>query len=508
MNNINYSPVEGRPGENFGNSCRQHDGALDARREGIPWRKTRRRIRSGPVYRWRYSGTPERVLIAFAVPQAGGPADRAGNLLWPLPAFRPSRRDRGPIALLVEVPNFRGWLKSLHGFHWLRHMRASGTELAAANARAWCRTGSPCMAVMNFRRRLGPGTAKRIIAWLRHSSVVLQGAEFPFYRSFLKSLAVQIRYLRSVAREMPKTARTGCAPASPLAFAALSLRRPFPGAAQCHSQPRRGPGSPDPAGRRPRLARNPMAVLGYWPTCCRCARPRQPGRGPARSLMGAIDRMLPALRFFHHQDGSLARFNGMGATIQDRIAAVLPRRHHRPAAAACAAFGYERLSVDGVTVIADTNPARCPTCRASPAASFELSSGRQHYIVNAGTDLPMAAEVPAAGAAPARRIPRRRSATPRRRDSAIPRASAICSARAADRRPNRCVPAHGLEPTAEFVARSHDGYVQSFGLFHERQLSCRRRQRRDGSRQVPTRRQRPIRNSGRDFTSPCGSISG
>ena len=29
------------------------------------WRKTRRRLRSGPVYRWRYSGrTPERVLIA------------------------------------------------------------------------------------------------------------------------------------------------------------------------------------------------------------------------------------------------------------------------------------------------------------------------------------------------------------------------------------------------------------------------------------------------------------
>ncbi|RWE03639.1 MAG: heparinase, partial [Mesorhizobium sp.] len=29
------------------------------------WRKTRRRLRAGPVYRWRYSGrTPERVLIA------------------------------------------------------------------------------------------------------------------------------------------------------------------------------------------------------------------------------------------------------------------------------------------------------------------------------------------------------------------------------------------------------------------------------------------------------------
>ena len=35
----------------------------------------------------------------------------------------------------IEVQN-RGWLKTLHGFRWLRHMRAAGTELAAANARA------------------------------------------------------------------------------------------------------------------------------------------------------------------------------------------------------------------------------------------------------------------------------------------------------------------------------------------------------------------------------------
>ena len=29
------------------------------------WRRTRRRLRAGPIYRWRYSGrTPERVLIA------------------------------------------------------------------------------------------------------------------------------------------------------------------------------------------------------------------------------------------------------------------------------------------------------------------------------------------------------------------------------------------------------------------------------------------------------------
>ncbi|TIV45283.1 MAG: heparinase, partial [Mesorhizobium sp.] len=76
---------------------------------------------------------------------------------------------------------------------------------------------------------------------------------------------------------------------------------------------------------------------------------------PPAALIGAIDRMLPALRFFRHQDGSLARFNGMGATIHDRIATIL--RHDDTVGAPllhAPHSGYERLSMGGVTVIADT----------------------------------------------------------------------------------------------------------------------------------------------------------
>ena len=83
-------------------------------------------------------------------------------------------------------------------------MRAAGTGLAAANARAlvsdWISIHGSRISGIAWDPAI---TARRIIAWLQHSSVVLQGAEFPFYRAFLKSLAVQIRYLRSVAREMP-----------------------------------------------------------------------------------------------------------------------------------------------------------------------------------------------------------------------------------------------------------------------------------------------------------------
>jgi uncharacterized heparinase superfamily protein len=116
----------------------------------------------------------------------------------------------------------RGWSKSLHGFRWLRHMRAAGTELAVSNARAlvvdWI--------AVNGGRIEGvawdPGTvAKRIIAWLQHSNVVLQGADI---RSTGCSCARwRCRSAICVGPRMAcRTARKNCARAA-LAFAALSL---------------------------------------------------------------------------------------------------------------------------------------------------------------------------------------------------------------------------------------------------------------------------------------------
>jgi uncharacterized heparinase superfamily protein len=171
------------------------------------WRRARRRLRAGPVYRWRYTGrTPERVLIAPPDLRLADPQIALEIYYGRFPFSGHMVETGGRSPFQMEVAN-RGWQKSLHGFRWLRHMRAAGTELAAANARALV---SDWIAIHGGRisgTAWEPATtAKRIIAWLQHSSVVLQGAELPFYRAFLKSLALQIRYLRS-------TARRGCAPA-------------------------------------------------------------------------------------------------------------------------------------------------------------------------------------------------------------------------------------------------------------------------------------------------------
>src|SRR5690606_15437890 len=160
-----------------------------------------------------------------------------------------------------------------------------------------------------------PGvTAKRIIAWLQHSSVVLQGADLPFYRAFLKSLAMQIRYLRSMAREMPH-GRDLLRARIALAFAALSLPAP-PSALRSASRNLAEELDRQILPDGGHISRNPLMVLEFLADILplRQTYANQAEQPPA-ALMGAVDRMLPALRFFRHQEGSLACFNGMGATI-------------------------------------------------------------------------------------------------------------------------------------------------------------------------------------------------
>ncbi|WP_379065490.1 heparinase II/III family protein [Mesorhizobium sp. UC22_110] len=437
------------------------------------WRKTRRRLRAGPVYRWRYSGrTPERVLIAppdlrLADPQI---AHEIYYGRFPLSGHLVETGGLSPFQLDVAHD---GWVRSLHGFRWLRHMRAAGTDLAAANARALV---SDWIA-QHGNRIAGPAwepatTAKRIIAWQQHSSIVLQGAEFPFYRAFLKTLAVQIRYLRSLAREMPD-GKDRLRARVALAFAALSLPAP---ASALRSATRNLGEELDrqilPDGGH--VSRNPLTVLEILADLLPLRQTyANQAETPPAALINAIDRMLPALRFFRHHDGSLARFNGMGATIQDRIAAIL--RHDDTAGAPllhAPYSGYERLAMGDVTVIADTGappPIDVSNSAHAGCLSFELSSGRQHYIVNAGVDTYGAAEFrPLARATAAHSTATLNDTSSARfalsmRLGGLPGSPLLGGPRK--------VSSERLDDSGRqgFIAR-HDGYAQRFGILHEREV--------------------------------------
>ena len=438
------------------------------------WRKTRRRLRAGPIYRWRYSGrTPERVLIAPPDLRLADPQIALEIYYGRFPLSGHLVETGGQSPFLVDVPN-SGWQRSLHGFRWLRHMRAAGTELAAANARALV---SDWIA-LHGNRISGTAwepatTAKRIISWLQHSSVVLQGAEFAFYRAFLRSLAIQIRYLRSMAREMPN-GKDKLRARIALAFAALSLPVP-PNVLRSATR-----GLADELDRQilpdgGHVSRNPMVVLEILADLLPLRHTyANQAEQPPLALINAVERMLPALRFFRHQDGSLARFNGMGATIQDRIAAIL--RHDETGGAPplhATHSGFERLSMGGTTVIADTGtppPIDVSSHAHAGCLSFEMSSGRQHYVVNAGVDTYGIADMRPLARATAAHSTVTINDTSSASFAHSQRVSGILGSPLVGG--PKSVPCQRTDRTGVqgFIA-SHDGYAQRFGLYHERELS-------------------------------------
>jgi uncharacterized heparinase superfamily protein len=353
-------------------------------------------------------------------------------------------------------------------------MRAAGTELAAANARAlvsdWIAAHGTRISGVAWDPAV---TAKRIIAWLQHSSVVLQGAEFPFYRAFLKSLAMQIRFLRSMAKEMPD-GKDALRARIALAFAALSL--PVPQTAlrnATRNQTAEIERQILPDGGH--ISRNPMMVLELLADLLPLRQTyANQAEEPPTALIAAVERMLPALRFFRHQDGSLARFNGMGATIQDRIVAIL--RHDDTGGAPllhAPHSGYERLSMGGTTVIADTGmpPSTGVSVHAHAGClSFEMSSGRHGFIVNSGVDTFGATDFRPLMRATAAHSTATLNDTSSARFNLSTGVNSLLGAPLVGGPKRVSCERRDGQDTQAFIA-VHDGYVSRFGLYHERGLS-------------------------------------
>ncbi len=438
------------------------------------WARLRRRLRAGPTYRWRYSGrTPERVLIAppdlrIADPQVArdiyhGQFLLAGQLV----------ETRGQSPFRVPVTD-RPWQEALHSFRWLRHMRAAQSDLASANARALVEEWMTLYGKRISGTPWEPGTtAKRLIAWLQHSSVVLQGAELPFYRQFLKMLAVQMRYLRTNTREMPDGEDRLRARIA-LAFCALSL--PAPAAAvKTASRNLAQELERQILADGGHVSRNPRAIMELLTDLLPLRQTyTNQAEQPPQALIDAVERMLPALRFFRHRDGSLARFNGMGITQHDSVAAILRYDDTGGAPLLHAPHsGYERLALGATTVIADTAappPADLSHFAHAGCLSFEMSSGRHQFVVNSGIDnygddsyRPLARTTAAHSTVTLNDTSQARFSLSSRWSELIGTPLIGGPRKVECQRDD----ANGVH---RFTA-SHNGYVSRFGLLHERALS-------------------------------------
>ncbi len=314
---------------------------------------------------------------------------------------------------LVQAPGTDIWdvvapdaafAAEVHGFVWLDDLAAFGDGAARKRAQDWTYGW-----IMRFGRGQGPGwtpdlTGRRLIRWVNHAMLLLQGQAKPQADAYFRALTVQTHYLaRRWSRAAPGLPRFEALAGLIVAALALEGKAGLVNSAvaalarDCRTEV-------DAAGGIP--TRNPEHLLEVFTLLNWAAQAlAEAGRDLPVDLTQALARIAPTLRALRHADGGLARFHGGGRGIEGRLDAALAASGIKaPAAQGAPAMGFIRLASGRTSVIVDA--AAPPDGRAGGEAhastlAFELTSGRRPLIVSCGSGLPFGAEWQLAGRATA-----------------------------------------------------------------------------------------------------------
>ena len=376
---------------------------------------------------------------------------------------------RSPFDIIPPTP---GWERELHGFGWLRNLAAAGDDEARNAGRRLA---------AEWAVRFGGGTgvgaepavaARRLISWISHAALLLDGTDSATYETITVSLGRQLALLSSSWRDAPESYPRLLALIA-LVLADMSLaghERQLKGAEAALDAELGRQILPDGG----HVSRNPNILvdimLDLLPLSqCFLAR----GRKHPPQLLDAMSRILPMLRFLRMGDGMLARFNGMSIPAAAGLGTVLPYGDGQaPPLHEARASGYARLERASTIVIVDVGtPPPLPAAGEAQAGclSFEMSTGARLLFVNGGMPGPAGADwYPAARATishntlclaetsssklvTSRRLEELLGAPPIRHPDAVD---------------------WHMDQTDDglIVEARHDGYARRFGLMHSRHL--------------------------------------
>jgi uncharacterized heparinase superfamily protein len=370
------------------------------------------------------------------------------------------------------APPTEPWSEGLHGFGWLRHLRAADTALARANARAlvedWIVHADKTWASAAWKPDV---VARRLLSWTSQSPMILASMDPAFYRRFMRSVGRQTAYLqRLIAGGLSGEHRLSAA----IALAEVGLCAEGMPAAR-----RQGTRVlAEELGRQilpdgGHISRNPgvlvellLDILPLRQAFASRGTPVPP------ALLNAIDRIMPAVRLFRYGDGSLALFNGMGVTRPDVLATLLTYDDMRARPMRSAPHtGYQRLEAGGTQVVCDVAkpPPRIFSERAHAGTlAFEMTVRTCRLVVNCG-----------------RPEGRNRRANEAARSTAAHSTLVVgdvSSSRFAAHALHRWLgdqivsgPEHVEAARADAalgmsVTAGHDGYLDRFGVVHQRRL--------------------------------------
>ncbi len=284
-------------------------------------------------------------------------------------------------------PPSRTWAEGLHGFGWLASLSTAGGEAARALATNLISQWIKREQLYSEPAWLPSVTARRLIHIFAHSRFVLSNSDMMWRSKLFVSLREQSRFLARTAGEAPDgLPRFEAAAAHALSGACLDdqPRRLATGLARLEAEIARQI-LPDGG----HVSRSPEALVHAYRHLVMVmdALMALDHKVPA-SLRSAHDRIAPMLRFFRHGDGALALFNGGSESNPKMIAGLLARDEVRGQPFLHAPHsGYQRMAASRSFAVMDCGtPPKGVFCNNAHAGclSFEFSVSNQRIVVNCG----------------------------------------------------------------------------------------------------------------------------
>jgi uncharacterized heparinase superfamily protein len=371
---------------------------------------------------------------------------------------------RNPMPVWFPPEAGIGWLATWHDFSWVADLLSVGggaKDAVRALVQSWL-TDNTGWHPIAWRSDV---LATRIYTWLVHfDEIASREADRLLRRAMLVSLGGQLRHLaRTAAWELSGPARLRALKgliAGLVAFGSSEKRIHR----ALRAMERELPAQIMPDGghrsRNPSVQLDVLRDLVDTRAALRAAHIEVPA-----ALQDAIDRMAPMLRFFRHGDRKLALFNGSIEEDGILVDLVLTRSETKGRAPAQAPqTGFQRMQAGHSLVLVDAG--RPPqggyddTAHAGPL-SFEMSQGRERIIVNCGgyrgTQRAWR-QVARSTAAHSVLVVADTNAVEINDDGTLGRSPPLI----------RCERAE--EDGHQWIAVSHDGYRQRFGLVYAREL--------------------------------------
>ncbi|HEX3652647.1 MAG TPA: heparinase II/III family protein [Rhizomicrobium sp.] len=438
------------------------------RRATAPLRITWRR--SG-FYRLQLRGRmPDRIVIS---PDISSPRrlEDADQLLRGRFRFNGETVDVTEGSIFDKPAPSQQWAEALHSFAWLSALSIAGGEPARILA-----TNLITQWLKRYGRYSEPAwradiLGQRLINIFAHGRFVLTSSEVTWRSRLFVSLREQSRMLARISKEAPDgLPRLEAAAAHALSGLCLNdhSRRFSTGVERLETELARQI-LPDGG----HVSRSPEALLRAYELVAAVTDALDVSNlATPLPLRTARDRMAPMLRFFRLGDGALAMFNGGQEGEAKPIANLLARDEVRGQPFAHAPnSGYQRLTAGRTLLVMDCGaPPRGAFSNTAHAGclAFEFSAGTQRVVVNCGA-----------------------SADERKWGGILRATAAHSTITLADRSmatiltgwlatllgPRLLGGPHGVETdrlesaSGWTVNAAHDGYLDLFGMIHERRVT-------------------------------------